>query len=39
MKLPPGDNIDAIIVVFFLILFVYSIYRIEKMGDTDDDKE
>jgi hypothetical protein len=37
MKLPPGDNIDAVIVVFFLMLFVYTIYRIEKMGDRDDE--
>jgi hypothetical protein len=37
MKLPPGDTVDAIIVVFFLMLFVYTIYRIEKMGDRDDE--
>jgi hypothetical protein len=37
MKLPPGDTVDAVIVVFFLALFVYIIYRIEKMGDRDDE--
>jgi hypothetical protein len=37
MKLPPGDTVDAVIVVLFLVLFVYTIYRIEKMGDRDDE--
>jgi hypothetical protein len=37
MKLPPGDTVDVVIVVFFLALFVYTIYRIEKMGDRDDE--
>ena len=37
MKLPPGDTVDAVIVVFFLVLLVYTIYRIEKMGDRDDE--
>ena len=37
MKLPQGDTVDAVIVVFFLVLFVYTIYRIEKMRDRDDE--
>jgi hypothetical protein len=37
MKLPQGDTVDAVIVVFFLALLIYIIYRIEKMGDRDDE--
>ena len=37
MNLPNGDTTDAVIVVLFLILVVYGIYRIEKMGDDDNE--